>query len=106
MAKQKSRAKVVQAREDRRAFLTFLTMLLAFLTSVVNMVTGALNFSTARHGRPVTRIVSARGTASGRATVTGVGESITGTLSAHLEPLRVSASGTVSNLPAPDEQIA
>jgi hypothetical protein len=42
----------------------------------------------------------ARGTASGRATVTGVGESITGTLNVQLEPLRLSASGTVSDSPA------
>jgi hypothetical protein len=48
----------------------------------------------------VTRIVSARGTAFGRATVQGVGESITGTLNVRFEPLRLSASGTVSDPPA------
>ena len=41
-------------KEDRRAFLVFLTGLLAFLTSVVNMVTGALNFSAARREQTTT----------------------------------------------------
>jgi hypothetical protein len=60
----------------------------------------ATNFLAAHRERSVTRIVSARGTASGRATVTGVGESITGTLNVQFEPLRLSASGTVADAPA------
>src|SRR5882672_5050296 len=57
-------------------------------------------FLAKRRERPITRIVSTRGAASGRATVTGVGESIAGTANLQLEPMRHSASGTVSNPPA------
>jgi hypothetical protein len=68
----------------------------------VTVGAGALagDFLAARRERPMTQIVSGRGTASGRAIVAGVGESITGTLNVQLEPVRLSATGTVSN-PSP-----
>jgi hypothetical protein len=83
----------------RREFLRYTGRVIKWAATVGS---GALagDFLAARREQPVTRIESARGTASGRATVTGVGEPITGALNVQLEPLRLSASGIVSNPPA------
>jgi hypothetical protein len=83
----------------RREFISYAVKFVKWTAGILVSV-WATDFLAARRERPVTRIVSARGTASGRTTVTGVGESITGTLNVQFEPLRLSASGTVADPPA------
>jgi hypothetical protein len=64
----------------RREFLRYAGRAIGWSATVCASALAG-DFLAARRERPapMTRIVSARGTASGRAIVTGVGESITGT---------------------------
>jgi hypothetical protein len=63
----------------RREFLGYVFKATKWAAGIAVSV-GAGEFLAARRERPMTRIVSARGTASGRANVMGVGESTTGRL--------------------------
>lgn len=89
MGKRKGRATAVQAREDRRAFLAFLTALLNSVGGLFTLTGAGLNFFTARREQATAKRHYALKAETGHFRV------ITGTANLRAGPASLSAVGTV-----------